>query len=47
MEEFLHANQLYVVLIVVLTIWFGFLLYMFRLDAKITKIEKSLKKEEH
>ncbi len=44
MEEFLHTNQLYVVLIVVLTMWIGFLLYMFRLDSKITKIEKLIKK---
>lgn len=44
MEQFFHTNQLYIVLIVVLTIWFGFLLYMFRLDSKITKIENSLKK---
>lgn len=44
MEEFLHTNQLYVVLIVIVTIWFGFVFYMFRLDSKITKIEKSLKK---
>jgi hypothetical protein len=44
MEEFLHNNQLYVVLIVTLLIWFGFLFYMFRLDSKIKKIEESLKK---
>jgi len=44
MEQFLHVNQLYVVLIVVLTIWFGFLAYMFRLDSKLTQLEKNLKK---
>jgi hypothetical protein len=44
MEEFLHANQLYVVLIVVLTIWFGFLAYMFRLDSKLSNLEKYLNK---
>ncbi|MEW5799624.1 MAG: CcmD family protein [Bacteroidota bacterium] len=44
MEQFLHDNQLYIVLILVLTIWFGFLFYMFRLDAKIKKLEESLRK---
>lgn len=44
MEQFLHDNQLYIVLILVLTIWFGFLFYMFRLDSKIKKLEESLKK---
>ncbi|MBI2428698.1 MAG: CcmD family protein [Ignavibacteriales bacterium] len=44
MEQFLHDNQLYIVLILVLTIWFGFLFYMFRLDSKIKKLEESLRK---
>lgn len=42
--EFFEQNQMYVVLVVVLSIWFGFLWYMFRLDAKITKLEEQLKK---
>ena len=44
MEQFLHDNQLYIVLILVLTIWFGFLFYMFRLDSKIKKLEENLRK---
>lgn len=44
MEQFLHTNQLYVVLVVVLTIWFGFLAYMFRLDSKLSQLEKNIKK---
>ncbi|MEW6062333.1 MAG: CcmD family protein [Bacteroidota bacterium] len=46
MEQFLHDNQLYIVLIIVLTIWFGFLFYLFRLDAKLKKLETIVKKEE-
>ncbi len=44
MEQFLHENQLFIVLILVLTIWFGFLFYMFRLESKIKKLEESLRK---
>ncbi|KAB2926459.1 MAG: CcmD family protein [Bacteroidetes bacterium] len=47
MEEFLHTNQLYVVLTVVLTIWFGFVAYLFRLDSRLDKLERSLNKEEN
>jgi len=46
MEQFLHDNQLYIVLIIVLTIWFGFLFYLFRLDSKLKKLETIVKKEE-
>ncbi|NUN71290.1 MAG: CcmD family protein [Bacteroidetes bacterium] len=42
--EFFEQNQLYVVLVVILSIWFGFLGYMFRLDAKIKKLEEQIKK---
>jgi CcmD family protein len=35
---------MYVVLVVVLAIWFGFLGYMFKLDAKIKSLEEQLKK---
>lgn len=44
MEQFLHDNQLFIVLIIVLTIWAGFLFYLFRLDAKLKKLEESIKK---
>lgn len=42
--EFFEQNQMYVVLVVVLSIWFGFLGYMFTLDAKIKKLEEQIKK---
>ncbi len=42
--EFFEQNQLYVVLIVVLAIWFGFLGYLFKLDLKIKKLEEQIKK---
>jgi len=42
--DFLATNQLYIVMIITLTIWFGFLAYLFKLDAKITKLEEQLKK---
>ena len=42
--EYLEQHQLFIVLIVVLTNWFGLLWYLFKLDSKIKKIEQSLKK---
>ncbi len=42
--EFFENNQMYVVLVVVLAIWFGFLGYMFTLDLKIKKLEEQIKK---
>lgn len=42
--EFFERNQLYIVLIIVLTIWFGFLAYLFRLDKRIRDLEESFKK---
>ena len=42
--EFFEQNQMYVVLVIVLAIWFGFLGYMFKLDAKIKSLEEQLKK---
>ncbi|HAP35294.1 MAG: CcmD family protein [Bacteroidota bacterium] len=42
--EFFEQNQMYVVLVVVLAIWFGFLGYMFKLDSKIKSLEEQLKK---
>jgi CcmD family protein len=44
MEQFLHDNQLFIVLIIVLTIWTGFLFYLFRLDAKLKKLEEIIKR---
>ncbi|MFA6541134.1 MAG: CcmD family protein [Bacteroidota bacterium] len=42
--EFLQDNQLYIVMFIILTIWFGFLAYLFTLDSKIKKLEDLLKK---
>jgi hypothetical protein len=42
--EFFESNQIYVVLVVVLSIWFGFIGYMFKMDLKIKKLEEQLKK---
>ncbi len=42
--EFFENNQMYVVLVVVLAIWFGFLVYTFTLDLKIKKLEEQIKK---
>jgi CcmD family protein len=42
--DFLADHQLYIVLIIVLMIWAGFLIYLFRLDGRISKLEKIMKK---
>jgi CcmD family protein len=38
--EFLNQNALFVVLIIALVVWFGIYLYLFRIDGKLTKLEK-------
>ncbi|MGQ9819909.1 MAG: CcmD family protein [Candidatus Kapaibacteriales bacterium] len=40
MYDFLVHNQQYIVLLVVLTIWFGLFILIFRLDKKLSKLEK-------
>jgi CcmD family protein len=42
--NFFEQNQMYIVLVIVLTIWFGFLSYLVKLDRQIKKIEEQLKK---
>lgn len=44
MMEFLQQNQMYVVLTVVLLIWVGIVLYLWRIDRKVEKIENQMKK---
>jgi len=40
--DFLDAHSLYVVLTIVLVIWLGIFLYLFRLDKKVSRLyEKS------
>jgi CcmD family protein len=41
MLDFLVQNSIYVVLIIVLIIWSGVFFYLFRLDKKITDLEKA------
>jgi CcmD family protein len=40
MEEFFTQNSIYVVLVIVLLVWTGVFLYLTRLDAKISRLEK-------
>jgi len=44
MMTFLQQNQMYVVLTVVLLIWAGILVYLWRIDRKVGKIENQMKK---
>jgi CcmD family protein len=40
--DFLNGHSLYVVLVIVLVIWMGIFLYLFRLDRKVKRLyEKS------
>jgi len=38
--EFLNQNPLYVVLVIVLVVWLGIYMYLFRIEGKITRMEK-------
>ena len=38
--EFLAQNQLYIVMIIVLAIWFGLYIYLFRLDRRLKRLEE-------
>ena len=40
MFEFLNQNALYVVLVIVLVVWLGIYMYLFRIEGKITRMEK-------
>ncbi|MFN3344706.1 MAG: CcmD family protein [Chloroherpetonaceae bacterium] len=46
MLDFLVQNSIYVVLIIVLIIWSGIFLYLFRLDKKLTELEKLVAEKE-
>lgn len=41
--DFFSQNQLYIVMIIVLAIWFGLYTYLFRLDRRLKKLEDQLK----
>jgi len=38
--NFFANNQLYIVLAIALVIWLGIFVYIFRIDRKLTKLEK-------
>ena len=38
--EFLSQNQLYIVMIIVLAIWLGIYVYLFRLDGRVKRLEQ-------
>ena len=44
MESFFQQNQMYVVLVVVLLIWAGIVFYLWRIDRKVSSLEKQMKK---
>jgi CcmD family protein len=46
MLDFLIQNSIYVVLIIVLIIWSGIFFYLFRLDKKLTDLEKIVAEKE-
>jgi hypothetical protein len=46
MFEFLNQNQMYIVLIVTLLIWTGIVLFLIRIDKKISLLESKLKRDE-
>jgi CcmD family protein len=41
--EFFAQHQLYIVMIIVLAIWFGLYIYLFRLDRRLKKLEEQAK----
>ncbi|MCU0411243.1 MAG: CcmD family protein [Bacteroidetes bacterium] len=45
MLEYMSHHQMYIVLGIVLLIWAGIVVYLVRLDGKITRLEKQLKKD--
>ena len=44
MLEFMSANQMYIVLGIVMLVWFGIVFYLVRLDRKVRRLEDQLKK---
>ena len=42
MESFLSNNASYIVMIIVLIVWGGIFLYLFRLDKRIKNVEASM-----
>jgi len=45
MIEFMTENQMYIVLSIVLLVWIGIVVYLVRLDRKVSRLEETMKKE--
>lgn len=45
MLEYMSANQMYIVLSLVLLVWAGIVIYLVRLDRKVRRLEEMAKKE--
>lgn len=45
MLDFLATNQMYIVLSIVLLVWAGIIMYLFRLDRKLKVLEQRLTKD--
>ena len=43
--DFLAQHQLYIVLIIAVGIWLGLYVYLFRLDARLKKLERDVHHE--
>jgi CcmD family protein len=41
MYSFLEHNALYVVLLIVLIVWAGLFVYLFRIDGKVRKLDRA------
>ncbi len=42
MIDFLEANSIYIVLVVVLLIWTGLFIFIFKLDVKVSRLEQAI-----
>lgn len=45
MFEFMTENQMYIVLSIVLLVWAGIVVYLVRLDRKVSRLEETVNKE--
>lgn len=44
MVEFLAANSLYIVMVIVLVVWAGILGYLYRIETRVRKLEEQLER---
>lgn len=44
---FLEKNAIYIVMIIVLIVWLGIYLFLWRLDKRVTEIEKEIKEKDN